>query len=176
MKRLIRTGRWRSERPPTVFDWLMRHWLSRGAAFTRPNFGTAISMSNTLAVETYSGGSPRICSMETVPSFRSFFNCARFTRMSFARLRASILWSNERTGACTCVWGGTMRAALYQPHSRGQAGRFCLVCQAGNVGRRHAERIGRTSEAGACRFGVELFAHTPRRTRVCEQHRADCNV
>ena len=31
--------RWRSERPPTVFDWLMRHWFRSRAAFTRPNFG-----------------------------------------------------------------------------------------------------------------------------------------
>src|SRR6476646_1930601 len=125
----------------------MRHWLSRRAAFTRPNFGTAISMSNTLAVETYSGGSPRICSMDTVPSFKSFFNCARLTRMSFARLRASILWSSGRTGAWTCVWGGTMRAALYQPLSRVQEARFGLVGQAGNTLDRKTEGVGGTSEA-----------------------------
>ena len=66
VKRSISSCRWRSERPPTVFDWLMRHWLSSRAAFTRPNFGTAISMSKTFAVETNSGGSRRICSIETV--------------------------------------------------------------------------------------------------------------
>ena len=33
----------------------MRHWLSSRAAFTRPNLGTAISMSKTFAVETNSG-------------------------------------------------------------------------------------------------------------------------
>ena len=31
--------RWRSESPPTVFDWLIRHWFRSRAAFTRPNFG-----------------------------------------------------------------------------------------------------------------------------------------
>ena len=40
---------------------------------TRPNLGTAMSMSKTLAVETYSGGSSRIVSIWTLPSFRSFF-------------------------------------------------------------------------------------------------------
>ena len=62
------SARWRSERPPTVFDWLMRHWFRNRAAFTRPNFGTAISMSNTFAVDTYSGGSLRISSMRAPPT------------------------------------------------------------------------------------------------------------
>ena len=52
LKRLTSSARWRSESPPTVFDWLIRHWFSSRAALTRPNFGTAISMSNTFAVET----------------------------------------------------------------------------------------------------------------------------
>ena len=47
-----------------------------------------MSMSKTLAVETYSGGSRRVAWNWTVPSFRSFFSCARWTRMSFARFRA----------------------------------------------------------------------------------------
>ena len=33
------SSRWRSERPPTVFDWLMRHWFRQRVALTRPNFG-----------------------------------------------------------------------------------------------------------------------------------------
>ena len=66
LKRPISSCRWRSERPPTVFDWLIRHWLSNRAAFTRPNFGTAMSMSKTFAVETYSGGSRRISSIWTL--------------------------------------------------------------------------------------------------------------
>ena len=48
----ISSVRCRSESPPTVFDWLIRHWLRNRAAFTRPNFGTAMSMSKTFAVET----------------------------------------------------------------------------------------------------------------------------
>ena len=77
----------------------MRHWFRKRAALTRPNFGTAISMSKTFAVETYSGGSLRISSIRAAPDLRSFFSCARRTRMSFARLSASILWSRERSGA-----------------------------------------------------------------------------
>src|SRR5665213_2252403 len=96
--------------------------------------------------------------------------------MSFARLRASILWSNERTGAWTCVWGGTMEAALYQPLSRVQAPRFGLVCRAGNTVHRNSERGGRMIEAGACCFEAELVAHPPWRIGVREQHRAECNV
>ena len=46
------SARCRSDSPPTVFDWLIRHWLRNLAAFTRPNLGTAISMSNTFAVST----------------------------------------------------------------------------------------------------------------------------
>src|SRR5919106_5184708 len=73
--------RWRSERPPTVFDWLMRHWLRRRAAFTRPNLGTAMRMSKTFAVDTYSGGSSSTDSIWTRPSLRSFLSFARRTRM-----------------------------------------------------------------------------------------------
>jgi hypothetical protein len=93
------SDRWRSESPPTVFDWLMRAWLRKRAAFTRPNFGTAISMSNTFAVATYSGGLVRILSIFARPSFKSFFSCARLTRMSFARFSASMRWSLDRAGA-----------------------------------------------------------------------------
>src|SRR5438876_3873083 len=98
------SARWRSDRPPTVFDWLMRHWFRNRAALTRPNFGTAISMSKTFAVETNSGGLLRICSICTRPSFKSFFSCARRTRMSLALLRASMRWSRERAGACAWVF------------------------------------------------------------------------
>ena len=81
------------------FDWLIRAWFKNRAAFTRPNLGTAISMSNTLAVATYSGGLMRILSIRARPTFRSFFSCARLTRMSFARLRASMRWSRDLAGA-----------------------------------------------------------------------------
>src|SRR3954452_4630823 len=168
--------RWRSERPPTVFDWLIRHWFSRRAAFTRPNFGTAINMSKTLAVETYSGGSLRICSMETVPDFRSFFNCARLTRMSFARLRASMRWSSERTGACTWVWGGTMSAASYQPASAVQLPTICLVFHPGNGCERRAERVVDVVESDTRELVRDLFAHPRRRVGIAEQDRAERDV
>ena len=51
-RRPTSSARWRSESPPTVLDWLIRHWLRKRAAFTRPNFGTAMSMSKTFAVST----------------------------------------------------------------------------------------------------------------------------
>src|SRR5438874_1401030 len=104
------SARWRSDSPPTVFDWLIRHWLRKRAALTRPNFGTAINMSKTFAVETYSGGLLRICSIWTRPSLRSFFSRARRTRMSFALFSASIRWSSERIGASAWVLGDTMSA------------------------------------------------------------------
>ena len=59
-------------------------------ALTRPNFGTAMRMSKTFAVATYSGGFSRIFSMSASPFLRSRFSWARFTRMSFARCRASM--------------------------------------------------------------------------------------
>src|SRR3954452_23929165 len=134
-------------------------------------------MSKTFAVETNSGGSPRICSIETLPAFRSFFSWARLTRMSFARLSASILWSRDHTGACTgVVWGGTMSAASYQPPSRVQLPRFRLVCHFGNGIERNAEHIIRVHEARACRFCIEFFAHTRGCIPVGEEHRAECNV
>jgi hypothetical protein len=51
-RRPTSSARWRSERPPTVLDWLIRHWFRKRAALTRPNFGTAMSMSKTFAVST----------------------------------------------------------------------------------------------------------------------------
>ena len=77
----------------------MRAWFRKRAAFTRPNLGTAISMSKTFAVATYSGGLLRILSIRARPSFKSFLSCARFTLMSFARLSASMRWSRDLAGA-----------------------------------------------------------------------------
>jgi hypothetical protein len=53
-RRPMRRARWRSESPPTVFDWLTRAVLKRRAAFTGPIFGTATSRSSTGAVDTCS--------------------------------------------------------------------------------------------------------------------------
>src|SRR5579884_2139435 len=68
-------------------------------------------MSITFAVDTYSGGCRRISWICTRPSFRSFLSCARLTRMSLARRRASIRWSSERSGACAWVLGDTIERA-----------------------------------------------------------------
>src|SRR4029078_1435335 len=87
LKRPISSVRCRSDSPPTVFDWLIRHVLRKRAALTRPNFGTAIRMSMTFAVETYSGGLSRIFSIRTLPSLRSFLSFARLTGTSVHRLR-----------------------------------------------------------------------------------------
>ena len=61
------------------------------------------------------------------PALRSFFSCARLTRMSFARFSASIRWSSERSGACAWVFDDTMSAGYYQPRRCGQASRFLPV-------------------------------------------------
>src|SRR5581483_5285411 len=127
LKRPISSVRCRSESPPTVFDWLIRHVLRKRAALTRPNFGTAIRMSITFAVETYSGGLPRICSIRILPSLRSFLSLARLTRTSFARLRASIRWSRERSGACACILVGLTAGRSYQCARDLQAGTFRSV-------------------------------------------------
>ena len=70
---------------------------------TRPYLGTASSMSKTFAVWTYSGGSSSRAWMFALPAFRSFFSLARAERMSLARLRASILWSSDLSGAAAEV-------------------------------------------------------------------------
>ena len=44
--------RWRSERPPIVFEGEIRHWLRILFAFTRPYFGTARIMSKAFAEST----------------------------------------------------------------------------------------------------------------------------
>src|SRR6185312_14109535 len=159
----ISSVRCRSDRPPTVFDWLMRHVFRNRAAFTRPNFGTAIRMSITFAVSTYSGGLPRIVSIRTRPSFRSFFSFARRTRTSFARLSASIRWSSERRGA----WVGVLEA--------GMAGRPILPTHSrGSSDKNVRLRTGvRTRENVVQMDNGELVADPARQLRIGEQCGAD---
>src|SRR3712207_672450 len=111
-RRSIETSsvRWRCERPPMVLLGEMRHWTSTLLTFTRPYFGTARSMSNTFAVETYSGGSSSRSWMLTRPALRSRLSCARWVRIAFARSRASIRWTRDRSGAATGVFGGVFVA------------------------------------------------------------------
>ena len=78
-----------------------------------------MSMSKTLAVSTYPGGLRRMSSIRALPFFRSFLSWARRTRISFARRRASILWSSERTGAWTWVF-----ALCMARHSNSALSRF----------------------------------------------------
>src|SRR3954463_4310516 len=113
------SARWRSEIPPMVFDGEIRHWLRIRFVFTRPYLGTARSMSKTFAVWTYSGGSSRIVWMLARFAFRSFFGLARAVRMSLARLRASIRWSSDRSGAAkedlteeAGMWAASIAAVL----------------------------------------------------------------
>src|SRR5215211_438079 len=93
------SARWRSLRPPMVFDGEMRHWVRILFAFTRPYLGTAMMTSKAFAVCTYYGGSSRSFSTLTLPAFRSRFSLARAERMSFAFRRAFIL--------CSLVLSGT---------------------------------------------------------------------
>ena len=95
----ISSLRWRSESPPIVLLGAMRQWARILLTFTRPYLGTASSMSKTLAVSTYSGGSSSSEWIERRPDFRSRFSCARWMRIWLARASASILWFRERSGA-----------------------------------------------------------------------------
>src|SRR5215218_9779345 len=98
---LTSSVRCRCERPPIVLLGEIRHWTRTLLTFTRPYFGTASSMSNTLAVSTYAGGSSRRSWILTRPPLRSRLSCARRVRISFARSRASIRWTRLRSGAAT---------------------------------------------------------------------------
>src|SRR4051794_22031174 len=82
-----------------VLEGEIRHWLRIRFVFTLPYLGTASSMSKTLAVITYSGGSSRSALMLALPALRSFFSFALAVRMSLARRSASILWSSDLSGA-----------------------------------------------------------------------------
>src|SRR5215203_7542285 len=104
------SARWRSERPPIVFEGEIRHWLRIRFVFTRPYFGTASSMSKTLAVSTYSGGSSSRSWIETRAPFRSRFSWARRVRISLARCNAFIRWVSDRSGAATAGLGGVLVA------------------------------------------------------------------
>src|SRR3954462_14720237 len=102
--------RWRCDRPPIVLLGEIRHTWRTLLTFTRPYFGTASSMSKTFAVSTYSGGLVSRSWMLRRPALRSRLSCARAVLISFARLRASIRWSRERSGAATVGLVGVLVA------------------------------------------------------------------
>src|ERR1039458_8023319 len=77
----------------------MRQWARILLTFTLPYLGTARSMSNTLAVSTYSGGLSSSEWIEHRPDFRSRLSSARLTRISLALASASIRWFRDRSGA-----------------------------------------------------------------------------
>ena len=89
--------RWRCERPPIVLLGEIRHWTRTLLTFTRPYFGTASSMSKTLAVSTYSGGSSSRSWMLARPAFRS--------RLSWR----GACGSRSRAGGPPCAGGGSAR-------------------------------------------------------------------
>src|SRR3712207_195557 len=102
---LTSSFRWRSERPPTVLLGEILHWRRILSTFTRPYFGTARSMSTTLAVSTNSGGWRSSWWIECRPAFRSRLSCARLVRISLARWSASMRWTSDRSGAAVCFEG-----------------------------------------------------------------------
>jgi hypothetical protein len=71
--------------------------------------GTANNISETFAVNTYSGGDSSSPCGFVRPERRSRFNFARFVLISFARLSAAILCVRERCGALT---GGLVAAGM----------------------------------------------------------------
>src|SRR3954453_21915150 len=93
-----------------VFDGEMRQTWSTLLTLTRPYLGTASSMSKTFAVSTYSGGVVSRSWILRRPAFRSRLSCARAVLISLARLRASIRWSRERSGAATAGLVGVLVA------------------------------------------------------------------
>src|SRR4051812_36146503 len=88
----------------------IRHWTRTLLTFTRPYFGTARSMSKTLAVSTNSGGSRRRSWMLARPALRSRLSWARRVRIWLARSSASILGPRDRWGAATDGLGGVLVA------------------------------------------------------------------
>src|SRR5918997_5836621 len=107
---LTSSVRCRCDSPPMVLLGEIRHWTRTLFTFTLPYFGTASSMSKTLAVSTYSGGSSSRSWMLTRAALRSRLSCARRGRISFARCNASIRWVSERSGAATAGLGGVLVA------------------------------------------------------------------
>src|SRR4051794_20331900 len=88
----------------------MRHPTRTLLTFTRPYFGTASSMSNTLAVSMNSGGSSRRSWIEVRPAFRSRLSWARRVRIVFARANASIRCCSDLSGAATEGFVGVLTA------------------------------------------------------------------
>src|SRR5436853_2051562 len=123
-------------------------------------------MSITFAVSTYSGGLPRIDSIRTRPSFRSFFSLARRTRTSFARFSASMRWSRDRRGAWVAVFVdiGAGRPILPNCPPRSSDG---VRAESGELG----------CEARVVHLdNSELVADPFRRVGVCEEHGSERNV
>src|ERR1700678_397587 len=87
-----------------VFEGAMRQWARILLTLTRPYLGTARSMSKTLAVSMYSGGSSSSEWIERRPDLRSRLSWARWVRIWLALASASILWLSDRSGAVEVFW------------------------------------------------------------------------
>src|SRR3954471_729585 len=146
-----------------VFDGEIRHWFRIRLVFTRPYLGTAISMSMTLAVWTYSGGSMSSVWIFCLLPLRSRFSWARLERMSFALLRASIRWSSDRSGAALEDWTGACIGAAVYPRPRDPERGFSSV------------RKKRRLCEGSCQLGSELSRDPGPGGRIPEALRANCN-
>src|SRR4051794_41884826 len=82
----------------------MRQCVRMRFTLTRPYLGTASKRSNTLAVSRYSGGSSSRPWIWARPAFRSRLRRARRGRVSFARLRASLLCVREGSRGRPAAW------------------------------------------------------------------------
>src|SRR5829696_1657306 len=102
----------------------MRHCVRILLAFTRPYFGTANRRSKTFAVSTYVGGSISNSWIAVRPALRSRLSCARFVRISLARISAIIRWSRERSGAVACFVGVSLATGGIGGESTTCAGRI----------------------------------------------------
>ena len=121
------SARWRSERPPIVFDGEIRHWLRIRFALTRPYFGTARIMSKAFADSTYSGGSSSSVSILHLAGLQVALQLgARRCGSRWPCRSAFIRWSLVLSGTAAAV---STEAAIgrRRSYTRGWAARKGLV-------------------------------------------------
>src|SRR6185436_4199344 len=133
-----------------VFDGEIRHVCRTLLTLTRPYFGTASIMSNTLAVSTQSGGCRSTSWIEARPALRSRLSCARRVRIWFARLRASIRCTRDLSGVAAervaVVWAaGGIEKALFHPTRQRSSGNGQIRF---DLNLRSSSHLSRSSEKG----------------------------
>ena len=118
---LTSSARWRTERPPIVFDGEIRHWLRIRFTFTRPYLGTASIRSKTFAEPRYSGGSIssaldlHLARLQILLQLRPLR--ADLVR-GFQRPQSLVVGPGGDGGACGGVRGASGAAIIYTAFTR----------------------------------------------------------